>query len=82
MIVLPEQGLKTHKEGLIPIDGIWCTPLEKVSYLPFDSHLGDHRPAVAQFTQESVLGANRFPGSYHPRHRVSPPKYNGSARST
>ena len=32
--------------------------LKKASYLPYDPpQLGDHRPVVAQFTKESVLGA-------------------------
>ena len=27
-----------------------------MSYLPFDPQLGDHKPVIAEFTQESVLG--------------------------
>ena len=58
--VVPEQGPNTHREGSVPIDGIWYTPdltLEKANYSPFDPQLGDHSPVVSQFTQESVLGA-------------------------
>ena len=57
---VPGWGPNTHQEGSKPIDGIWFTPdltLEKASYLPYDPQLGDHRPVIAQFTQESVLGA-------------------------
>ena len=68
-MVVPEQGPNTHKEGSIPIDGIWYTSdltLEKASYLRFDKQLGDRRPVVAPFTQESVLGT-KIP-------RIVPPK--------
>ena len=57
---VPGQGPNTHIDGSVPIDGIWYTPdltLERASYLPFDPQLGDHRPVMAEFTQESVLGA-------------------------
>ena len=57
---VPGQGPNTHVDGSVPIDGIWYTldlTLEKASYLPFDLQLGDHRPVMAEFTEESVLGA-------------------------
>ena len=43
------------------IDGIWTTDDIEViaaSYLPFDAHVGDHRPVVADFSMTSVLGTN------------------------
>ena len=56
----PKMGPNTHINGSEPIDGIWYTKdleMKKASYLPFDPQLGDHRPAAADFTQTSVLGA-------------------------
>ena len=55
------QGPNTHFRGSEPIDGIWFTKdleLQGASYLPFDGSLGDHRPVLADFSQQSVLGIN------------------------
>ena len=59
--VVPGPGPKTHFRGKEAIDGIWFSSdldLISASYLPFHADLGDHRPVVADFTMESVLGKN------------------------
>ena len=57
----PGYGPKTHFRGSQSIDGIWYTPdleLMGASYLPFDADMGDHRPVMADFTEQSLLGVN------------------------
>ena len=57
----PGYGPKTHFRGSQLIDGIWYTPdleLMGASYLPFDADMGDHRPVMADFTEQSLLGVN------------------------
>ena len=59
--VVPGPGPNTHFRGKEAIDGIWFSSdldLISASYLPFHADLGDHRPVVADFTMESVLGKN------------------------
>ena len=54
-------GPKTWFRGTESIDGIWTTgDIEVIaaSYLPFDAHVGDHRPVIADFSMTSVLGTN------------------------
>ena len=55
------QGPNTHIRGSEPIDGVWHIPkmcLQSASYLSFDPDLGNHRPVVADFSQDLVLGVN------------------------
>ena len=54
-------GPKTWFRGTELIDGIWTTDdIEVIAalYLPFDAHVGDHRPVIADFSMKSVLGTN------------------------
>ena len=54
-------GPKTWFRGTESIGGIWTTDdIEVIAalYLPFDAHVGDHRPVIADFSMKSVLGTN------------------------